>query len=60
MPQSRVVLTIPILTFLLSAVASAQQAPSGNLALSARAAAFSAAEDSKPENLIDGDVAHIQ
>ena len=60
MRRSWAVLSIPILIFLSLAVASAQQAPSGNLALSARATASSAAEDSKPENLIDGDIAHTQ
>lgn len=54
-----IVLTIPILIFLLGSV-SAQQTPSGNLALSARATASSMAEGSKPENLIDGDIAHTQ
>ena len=57
--RSCAVLVDAILIFLL-ARASAQQAPSGNLALSARATASSAAEDSKPENLIDGDIAHTQ
>ena len=53
------VLTIFVLVLLLAA-ASAQQTSSGNLAPSARATASSAAEDSKPESLIDGDIAHTQ
>ena len=49
-----------VLLVLLALSASAQQGASGNLALSARATASSAAEDSKPENLTDGDTAHTQ
>ena len=59
MRRPYIVATIPILIFLLAS-ASAQQTPSGNLAPSARAIASSAAEGSKPENLIDGDIAHTQ
>jgi len=59
MRRSWIVLTIPFLTFLLAG-ASAQQALSGNLAPRARATASSTDEDTKPENLIDGDIAHTQ
>lgn len=38
----------------------AQETPSGNLALTARATASSSSEDTKPENINDGDIAHSQ
>ena len=38
----------------------AQEVPSGNLAISAKATASSSSEDTKPENLNDGDIAHTQ
>ncbi|MGB8011869.1 MAG: glycoside hydrolase family 2 TIM barrel-domain containing protein [Terriglobales bacterium] len=47
----------------LSALANAlaaQEKPSGNLALAARATASSASEGTKAENLTDGDIAHTQ
>ena len=39
---------------------TAQQAPSGNLALTARATVSSAEEGTRAENLNDGDIAHTQ
>src|ERR1700740_3126460 len=57
--RSCTVLVVAIFIFL-SARASAQQTSSGNLALSARATASSAAEGSNPEYLVDGDIAHTQ
>ncbi|HEV2398796.1 MAG TPA: glycoside hydrolase family 2 TIM barrel-domain containing protein [Candidatus Sulfotelmatobacter sp.] len=41
----------------LSLAAAAQQVQNGNLALSARVIASSSSEDTRPENLIDGDIA---
>ncbi|HZC24025.1 MAG TPA: hypothetical protein VE866_11850, partial [Candidatus Binatia bacterium] len=58
MRRTPVILTVLLIFLVLSA--SAQQVPKANLALSARATASSAAEDSKPENLTDGDTAHTQ
>lgn len=60
MERACVVLTTAILIFSCLTSAITQEAPNGNIALSARATASSTAEGSKPENLIDGDIAHTQ
>jgi hypothetical protein len=56
----RQILSAGLVVILLSAVVTAQQLPSGNLALTARATASSEAEGTKPEYLNDGDITNTQ
>ena len=58
MRRSSAFLGVSVLVVLLFPIASAQQAPISNLAVSARVTASSVDEDNKPEHLIDGDIAH--
>ena len=54
------VLPAAFLLAVLAIAVNAQETPGGNLALTARATASSASEDTKPENLTDGDITHTQ
>jgi beta-galactosidase len=60
MMRSSQILHALIVVSVLSIAVNAEEKPSGNLALAARATASSASEGTKPENLTDGDIAHTQ
>lgn len=54
------ILSATLLIFLLAAVSTAQQIPSGNLALTARASASSESEGTQAVNLTDGNISNSQ
>ena len=56
----RRILSASMLIILLAAVATAQQVPDGDLALTARATTSSEAEGTKAENLTDGNISKTQ
>jgi len=59
MLRSRILHAVLVLVVPVIAV-NAQETPSGNLALTARATASSESDGTKAENLTDGDIAHTQ